>query len=84
MTSGQALVVGIGLALILVIAVAVAAFVWREHVVDRRRGPEERYRRAVADVRQVRTDLKRDSDRRRARQSDPPDCGASGGAGVAF
>jgi hypothetical protein len=34
--------VGVGFALILVIAVAVAAFVWRKHVLDRRRTPEER------------------------------------------
>jgi hypothetical protein len=66
MTSGQALVVGVGLALILVIAVAVAAFVWREHVLDRRRSPEERYRRTVLDVRRVQTDLEREGDRRRA------------------
>ena len=81
MTSGQAVVVGVGLALIVVIALTVGAFVWREHVLDRRRTPEERYRRSVADVRREQTDLELDRDRRRARQSDPGDMGAAGGAG---
>jgi hypothetical protein len=85
MTSGQAVVVAVGLALILVTAIAVAAFVGREHVLDRRRTPEERYRREVLDVRRVKAELERRSDRLRARQSDAGgDMGASGGAGGAF
>jgi Flp pilus assembly protein TadB len=84
MTSGQALVVAVGLALILMIAVAVAAFVWREHVLDRRRSPEERYRRDVLDVRRVQADLERGSHRLRARQSDPGDSSGYGGAAGGF
>jgi hypothetical protein len=84
MNGGQVVVVGVGLALILVIAVAVAAFVWRERVLDRRRTPDERYRRAVLDVRRVQTDLGRHSDRLRGRQSDPPESSGAGGAGGAF
>ena len=81
MTSSQAVVVGVGVALIIVIAHAVAASVWREKILDRRRTPEERYRRNVNDVRQVQSDLSRHSDRVRARQSNPPDSGASGVGG---
>ena len=51
MNGGRLAVVGVGLALILVIAVAIAAFIWRERILDRRRTPDERYRRAVLDVR---------------------------------
>jgi hypothetical protein len=51
--------------------IVVAAFVWREHVLYRRRTPEERYRRDVLDVRRVQADLERSSHRLRSRQWDP-------------
>ena len=76
--SGQAVVVGVGIALILVIVLAVAASVWRELIVNRRT-PEAPYRRNVSDIRQIQGDQSRHSDRLRARQSDPPDSGASAG-----
>ena len=83
MTSGQAVFVGVGLALILMIAVEVAAFVWQEHVLDRRRTPEERYRRDVLDVRRLQAEVERDGERRRTRQSGymGEDTAYGGGAG---